>query len=405
MSMLSLLSQKEIWEHFYEYKTSLACPKSFAKELREFIDREEYLPVCEAITRGDRFPLPRKALISKQGSQKKRTVYIYPKAENTVLKLLTYLLLRRYDSVFSPNLYSFRGGRCAKDAMRRFCSMPEMRELYAYKADISNYFNTVNVSLLLPKLKTVLHDDPPLFAFLESLLLESEALENDMLVSEEKGIMAGTPLSAFYANLYLKELDAAFYEKRVPYARYSDDIIVFAKTSEKTKEYAEQIRDFLCEYNLSINSEKEHFFSPEEGWNFLGFSYCKGKVDIAPATVKKLKRKMRRKARALMRWSIRNEFEPERAAVAFIRVFNRKLLETTEDNELSWGRWFFSVINSTKCLREIDLYAQDCLRYLLSGKRTKARFNARYETLKNLGYRNLVHEYYAYRKDEVGEVE
>ena len=37
---------------------------------------------------------------------------------------------------------------------------------------------------------------------------------------------------------------------------------------------------------------------------------------------------------------------------------------------------------------------QDCLRYLLSGKRTKARFNVRYEDLKALGYRSLVNAYY-----------
>ena len=44
----------------------------------------------------------------------------------------------------------------------------------------------------------------------------------------------------------------------------------------------------------------------------------------------------------------------------------------------------------------IDRYAQDCLRVLMSGQRTKGRFNVRYEDLKKLGYRSLVHEYYAF---------
>ena len=102
--LLEQLKDKNCWEDFYAYRTSLVCPKDFAKELRGFIDEEAYLPVCEAIGRGDRFPLPKKAVISKMSSQKKRTVYIYPKAENTVLKMLTWLMLRRYDSVFSPVL-------------------------------------------------------------------------------------------------------------------------------------------------------------------------------------------------------------------------------------------------------------------------------------------------------------
>ena len=51
--------------------------------------------------------------------------------------------------------------------------------------------------------------------------------------------MAGTPLSVFYANLYLKELDSYFAEKEVLYERYSDDIILFADSMQKCEKYAE----------------------------------------------------------------------------------------------------------------------------------------------------------------------
>jgi hypothetical protein len=62
---------------------------------------------------------------------------------------------------------------------------------------------------------------------------------------------------------------------------------------------------------------------------------------------------------------------------------------------LSWSLWYFPVINTVESLREIDRYAQDCLRFLISGRRTKARYNVRYDDLKQLGYRSLVHEYYS----------
>ena len=117
-------------------------------------------------------------------------------------------------------------------------------------------------------------------------------------------------------------------------------------------------------------------------------------VDIAPVTFKKLKKKMRRKARALSRWRDRTGASGEAAAKAFIRVFNKKLLDSPTDNELSWSYWFFPVINTTETLHKIDIYAQDCIRFIISGKRTKSRFNARYEDMKKLGYRSLVHEYY-----------
>ena len=81
-------------------------------------------------------------------------------------------------------------------------------------------------------------------------------------------------------------------------------------------------------------------------------------------------------------------------------MFNRKLLDTPEDNDLSWSSWFFSVITTTESLKIIDLYAQDCIRFIISGKRNKKRFDTRYSDIKKLGYRNLVHEYYAARDVE-----
>ena len=392
---MDLLGREETWQRFLAYKSSLACPKSFEKELRSFIENRAYLPVCEAIEAGEPFPLPRKAEISKMSTRKVRTVYIYPGPENMVMKLLTYLLLRKYDHLFSEGLYSFRPGRSAHDAIRMLVRTPGIRHMHAYKVDISNYFNSIPIEAFMPKLREATGDDPALCDFLTRLLEEPFVLADGKPVAEQKGIMAGTPLSAFYANLYLRELDAHFAGTGIPYARYSDDIIVFAPTEAEVRDHAAYIRTFLHTAGLAVNPDKEAFCTPEEGWAFLGFCYREGTVDIAPATFTKLKAKMRRKSRALARWRKRNDIEPERAAKAFIRVFNRKLLDPpSADNELSWKSWFFPVINTTATLHEIDRYAQDCIRFLLSGKRTKARFRVSYEDMKRLGYRNLVHAYY-----------
>lgn len=397
MSLLSKLSQRECWESFYKYKSSLIGGSQLVKELRSFIDSEKYIPVCQKIMNGEAFPLPRKSVISKQDTQKKRVVYTYPKAENMVLKLLTYLLLRKYDGLFSTGLYSFRPNKTAKDAIRQLTRNPHIREMYSYKADISNYFNSVPVARLLPMLKEVLSDDEELYAFLSSLLTEPRVIDGNKVIIEEKGIMAGTPLSAFYADLYLMELDRTFAEKNIPYGRYSDDVILFAETEEKCREYADFLRSFITERGLDINPKKESFCTPDEGWTFLGFSYKSGVIDIAPASVEKMKNKMRRKTRALQRWRQRNELSGEKAALAFIRIFNSKLFECSENSDLTWNKWFFSVINTDTSLRIIDNYAQDCVRYLVSGKRTKSRFNVRYEDIRSLGLRSLVHEYYLKR--------
>ncbi|MBO6060838.1 MAG: hypothetical protein J6P98_01795 [Clostridia bacterium] len=242
MSLTDKLSDPASWERFYEYKTSLVFPEREKKALRAFIDEKRYLPVCEGIARGERFPLPKRSVISKLSTQKKRVVYTYPEAENRVLKLLTYLLLRKYDGLFAPGLFSFRPGRSAKDAVEHLLRTPGLEKKYAYKADVSNYFNSIPIERLLPKLRGALGEDEELYAFLARLLEEEEALDRGKPIREQKGIMAGTPLASYYANLYLADLDREFCEEGVPYCRYSDDVIFFADTREQIELLAERFR-------------------------------------------------------------------------------------------------------------------------------------------------------------------
>jgi len=397
-SLLDMLSSAECWEDYYRYKTSLACPKQFTEELRTFIDSKAYLPICQSITEGKPFPLPRREAISKLDTSKKRIIYIYPRKENIVLKLLTYLLLRKYDSVFSDGLWSFRPGRSAQKALASLSGIGGIDDMYCYKADISNYFNSADVTRLLPMLDSVVGDDRRLYEFLSSLLTEPRVLYEGKELTEQKGMMAGTPLAAFYANTYLSGLDRIFSDEGIPYARYSDDIVIFGRSRQETEALAERVRSYLIGSGLTINPEKEHFSSPEEGWVFLGLFYRRGITDIAPASIVKLKGKMRRKARALRRWAYRKGADGEQAAKAFIKIFEKKLFESPADNDLSWTMWYFPSINTADSLRVIDRYAQECLRWLISGKRTKSRFNVRYEQLHSLGLRSLVNEYYKHRE-------
>ena len=397
--MLELLSRPEVWERFYEYKAGLCCPKPFLKDLRAFIDTRGYLSVCREIESGERFPLPVRKEISKLSTGKKRVVYTYPFAESTVLKLLTYLLLREYDGIFDRGLWSFRPGRTAKGAVERLQKTPGLGGMFAYKADVSNYFNSVPVERLTERLSEILGDDPALFSFLRRLLGEPEVLWKGNPVREQKGVMAGTPLSAFFANVYLMDLDREFSSDGAPYARYSDDIILFAPTGEALEEKANALRQALASLGLGLNPDKEEFFTPETGYVFLGF-FCKGKeIDLAPVSVTKMKGKMRRKARALARWADRNGLEREKAARAFIRVFNRKLFETGGDNDLTWSLWFFPLLTTDRSLKEIDRYAEDCLRSLISGKHNKGKYRVTYDDLKALGFRSLVREFHKFKEE------
>ena len=303
-------------------------------------------------------------------------------------------MLRNYDGIFAPNLYSFRKNKTVKKAIEKITNTYNIDEKFVYKVDISSYFNSVQVEKILPIIEEYLSEDFELLSFLKDLLLDPYVLYEGEMLTEVKGILPGVPISAFLANLYLKDLDYYFFNNNIIYARYSDDIIVFADTKQEINKYADHIKSYLREKGLQINPEKEVYTAPFDKWEFLGFSYQSGVIDVSDVAFKKIKAKMHRKRDALIRWADRKGLPGEYAAKAFVKRFNAKLFDNPIHNELTWARWYFPIINTTETLEKIDEYMQYCIRVLVTGKRTKSRFDCKYEDIKKLGYRNLVNEYY-----------
>lgn len=393
-SIIDLLSKQQTWEEFLAYRLLKGRFNWYEfDEADTYVSEEQYREVVERLLRGEELSIPTRHLVNKMGSGKKRVVYSFPPEEMIVMKAMAFLLYR-YDSQLAPNCYSFRRGLTAHDAIHHLVRSIENQPMWAYKLDIHDYFNSIPVPLLLPILREVLADDLPLYGFFERLLTDGRALTGGETLCEKRGVMAGTPTSPFLANIYLREVDRHFAEGGVLYARYSDDIILFAPDRPALERHIGELNNFLVKYRLEVNPDKVRIYRPDEAFDFLGFK-CKGhNIDIADATRQKMKDKIRRKARSLQRWQSRNGIAAEKAMEVLIRHFNKKFFEGDDPSVLTWSRWFFPVINQTEGLKEIDHYLQSNLRYLATGRHTKANYRIRYAQLKELGYRSLVHEFY-----------
>ena len=393
-SIIDLLGEQQTWEEFLTYRLLKGRFNWYEfDEADTYVSEAQYRDVVGRLQRGEPLSVPTRHLVNKMGSGKKRVVYSFPSDEMIVLKAMSFLLYR-YDSQLAPNCYSFRRGQTAHGAISHLVRTINNRPMWAYKLDIHNYFNSISIPLLLPILSEVLADDPPLYAFFERLLTDGRARVGDETISEERGVMAGTPTSPFLANIYLREVDHHFAETGVLYARYSDDIILFAPNRETLDRHIGDLNAFLEKYRLEVNPDKVRIYQPDEAFDFLGFK-CKGRnIDIADATRRKMKEKIRRKARSLQRWRSKKGIAAEKAMKVLIRYFNRKFFESDDPSELTWSRWFFPIINQTEGLREIDHYLQYNLRYVATSRHNNANYRTRYDHLKQLGYRSLVHEFY-----------
>lgn len=189
-----------------------------------------------------------------------------------------------------------------KVALSRLVAACRRQPLYSYKVDVSNYFNSIPVRPLLKMLHEFLNDEP-LYRFFENQLTDRRVDFDGEIIEEDKGVMAGTPTAAFLANVYLMDLDGKFSDEI--YARYSDDIILFAPSKEELDEKKERLLSVLSEKGLTVNPEKVNETAPQDPWTFLGITYQNGETDICDVSVQKLKDKLRRKSRSLLRWKRR----------------------------------------------------------------------------------------------------
>ena len=396
-SILTQLTRQETWEEFLAYR--LMKGRFTWHEFDEadtYVEREEYLPLAKRIVQGEGLGIPLKKIVNKMGTGKKRVVYSFAPEEMTILKLLAFKLYD-YDEWFAPNCYAFRRGMKASDAVFDMIRAIGDKEMWAYKLDIHNYFNSISIEILLPILAEMMAEDLPLYHFFEKMLTEKRVIYNGEAILENHGVMAGTPTSPFLANVYLKAVDKYYHDAQVTYARYSDDIIIFAPDRKTLEEHQRRMADFLKEYQLEINPDKERIYAPDEAYEFLGFKCHGHDIDISEATQKKMKGKIRRATKRLMRWSSKNQLEPEKAMKGLINHFNRVFFENGDTESLTWSRWFFPVINQTDGLKEIDHYLQQNIRFLSTGKYNKANYKTDYAQLKQLGYKSLVNEFYKYK--------
>ena len=419
------------WESFYDdFASNEHVYNTDVKNLRKFIDEGKHLEVLKDYEKTGSFPIPKLLVLNKKGTDKKRTVFSFDEDISWLLKFYGYCL-HAYDDIFSDNLYSFRKNRSVKTAVARILKQKDIHVSYGVKLDIHDYFNSADTDLILGKIEIVLKNQKKLLGLFENILrnpyvypdrhtekgagsqhidknteidrnIKGDDIQNIGIKNNNdtvtgnihKGMMAGNPLSSFMANLYLSDMDRHFEDTALFYARYSDDIILFTDSEDHLQNELLYINGFLDEHKLTINPDKVSYIYPGSSFEFLGFSFENDKVDVSKSSFEKIKKKLRRKSRAVLRWKIKKNTAPEKACTVFIRYFNRKFFENPVRSELTWCRWYFPVITTDVTIREIDHYMQECIRYIYTGKHTKKNYNLRYDELKKMGYRSLVNEYH-----------
>ena len=343
------------------------------------------------------YPLPRQFQLRKSHSDQRRTVYAYPERQTNMMKYVNWGMLE-YDDVFSDSLYSFRKAKGTADVFRKIKQMDFARGLYMAKADVHDYGHSVRPVFLKPMLADIIGPrDPQLFSYLIYLLDRGAYLRDGQVVCGDMGGLPGIPMGCFFNNVYLTELDAEMCKQTVLYCRYADDIAAFTTTCAEAERAIDTIRTYTAKLGLSLNEDKTLIIAPGEPIELLGIKISDGNLDVSDHTLAKAKGKLTHFADKLIRSEQRKRLDRKVAAAMMVRRIDHYFFRAgNEEHELSWRDFFFRVITRPESLHGLDLTCQDLIRRVATGKRGDARYRFRYEDMRALGYRPLVHEYYEY---------
>jgi len=395
MSFIDFVQDVNSWQMFKEVEEQKEYKdERLIKYIEKIIEKEEYLKFDASFFAN--FPLAKVKRIGEYNTSKKRIVYVYPKKHRTVLKIVSFYILKNYGDKFSENSIAYTKGRSVRSAFKMLKRFKLKEGDVVYKNDFSDYFNSIDIDLLDTKVKAFLNKDIDLYSIIMSLLRETKVLDNKKIDEPQKGVMAGSPIAGILANIFMDNLDKKMLKKGYKYIRYADDTLIVGK---------EALDFFISEIEslgITFNEKKTEVFNIETGITFLGFIHIGNKIDISDKAKQKMKSRFKRRAKWYRQWSKRRNVPIETAVKDYIKKINFKLYSEQEDS-INWSRWYLPNINTEESLKYLDQYYIRAIRYLWTGdwNQTKKHYSLSYEKIKELGFQSLVNTYYKIKSGKI----
>jgi len=411
-SIMEDLLDDSKWDEFLDHLISEHEDLNESIQTTNLIRSRGYRDICERMSRGEyTFSNPTRIEIPKPGKKETRKVYTLKNGkdirEHTIIRMIAWLL-NRYSYLFSPNLYSVSDNDGVRGAVNHLLSILGDGDKYCYKADLTNFFNTIDIDLMMADLYCYFDKrDMDIVKILEGILrnpivdaIGPDGKRTNNVIDMDKGVMAGMPFASFLSNFFLKDLDWILYLNGISYYRYADDIMVAIDNSIDLDAAEKFVTSYVAARHLTLNPKKIERYNPGEDFIFLGICFNGGKTTISDNTVKKQKAAIKKAARKFRRKYERGQVSRETAVAMMVRWLGNYHYGS-DFMPYSFTKMYFPLISSSEKLNSIDRYAQECIRYVYTGKMRLGGCKAiSYKIMKMLGYLPLVSAFRIYKKNK-----
>ena len=223
-------------------------------------------------------PGPYRTFILRE--KKPRLISAAPFRDRVVHHALCNVIEPILDRSFLFDSYACRKGKGTHAAIER-ASHYARRFPYVLKADIAQYFPSIDHAILFDLLKRQIWDHEVLWllkVIIDGSNPQPEVTRyfpgDDLLAPLERrrGLPIGNQTSQFFANVYLNGLDHFAKERlRVPgYIRYGDDMLVFGHHKGELHEILRLFREYGESLRVRFHERKCVVIPTRAGCSFLG---------------------------------------------------------------------------------------------------------------------------------------
>lgn len=232
--------------------------------------------------------------IPKPGSAEKRPLGIPTVIDRIVQTAIRNVIEPIFEREFAAHSYGFRPNRGAKDALRRVDRQLRDGYVHVVDADIKGYFDAIPHDLLMQRVEEHISDGEVLE--LIRAYLNQRVMDGLETWTPTQGSPQGAVISPLLANLYLNPLDHLMAAMGHEMTRYADDFVVMCRTVEEAEAALAAIRDWMEANGLTLHPTKTKVVDyRQEGFEFLGYRFEKGKRWPRKKSLQRLKSTIRAK--------------------------------------------------------------------------------------------------------------
>lgn len=180
-----------------------------------------------------------------------------------------------FDKRFISQSYACRKGKgmhAASDTLKEWLyewnKYHPDQPLYAIKADIHHYFQSIDHAVLKTEIRKVIKDAGV-------LALLDRIIDHNGNMPDGVGIPVGNLTSQLFANIYLDALDQFIkHELGVEaYIRYMDDFVILSPDKEQLRSWLARIEQFLREELKLEFNPKTTILAAKNGIDFVGYKH------------------------------------------------------------------------------------------------------------------------------------